>query len=100
MEYGFSILMFFFSAAILLYAGLMAWTKDYKILPFRARVSVKPKNPKRYMTQFAKVTALVAAAPLLSGLVGLWNLLAALIVLIVGFVAFIWIGTKIMKDVE
>ena len=52
------------------------------------------------MTQFAKVTALVAAAPLLSGLVGLWNLLAALIVLIVGFVAFIWIGTKIMKDVE
>lgn len=100
MEYGFSILMFIFSAAILLYAGLMAWTKDYKILPFRARVSVKPKNPKRYMTQFAKVTALVAAAPLLSGLVGLWNLLAALIVLIVGFVAFIWIGTKIMKDVE
>lgn len=100
MEYGFSILMFFFSAAILLYAGLMAWTKDYKILPFRARVSVKPKNPKRYMTQFAKVTALVAAAPLLSGLVGLWNLLAALIVLIVGFVAFIWIGTKIMKNVE
>ena len=100
MEYGFFILMFIFSAAILLYAGLMAWTKDYKILPFRARVSVKPKNPKRYMTQFAKVTALVAAAPLLSGLVGLWNLLAALIVLIVGFVAFIWIGTKIMKDVE
>lgn len=100
MEYGFSILMFIFSAAILLYAGLMAWTKDYKILPFRARVSVKPKNPKRYMTQFAKVTALVAAAPLLSGLVGLWNLLAALIVLIVGFVAFIWIGTKIMKNVE
>ena len=92
--------MFIFSAAILLYAGLMAWTKDYKILPFRARVSVKPKNPKRYMTQFAKVTALVAAAPLLSGLVGLWNLLAALIVLIVGFVAFIWIGTKIMKNVE
>ena len=100
MEYGLSILMFIFSAAILLYAGLMAWTKDYKILPFRARVSVKPKNPKRYMTQFAKVTALVAAAPLLSGLVGLWNLLAALIVLIVGFVAFIWIGTKIMKNVE
>lgn len=100
MEYGFFILMFIFSAAILLYAGLMAWTKDYKILPFRARVSVKPKNPKRYMTQFAKVTALVAAAPLLSGLVGLWNLLAALIVLIVGFVAFIWIGTKIMKNVE
>lgn len=100
MEYGFSILMFIFSAAIMLYAGLMVWTKDYKILPFRARASVKPKNPKWYMTQFAKVTALVSAAPLLSGLVGLWNLLVALIVLIVGFIVFIWIGTKIMKNVE
>ena len=54
MEYGYSVLMGFFSLALLLYAALMALTRDYKILPFRARVSVKPKNEKKYMLQMAK----------------------------------------------
>ena len=57
MEYGYSILMGIFAGALLLYAGLMALTKDYKMLPYRARTSVKPKNPKKYMTQLAKVIA-------------------------------------------
>ena len=48
MEYGYSILMGIFAAAILLYAGIMALTKDYKMLPIRARQSVKPKDPRRY----------------------------------------------------
>ena len=89
-----------FAAALLLYAGLMAWTKDYKLVPFRARVSVKPKNVKAYMTGLAKVVALVAAAPVLSALLGLWNMIAALIVLIAGTAVLLWIGTIIMKGVE
>ena len=44
MEYGYSILMGVFAAALLIYAGMMALFKDYKMLPYRARVSVKPKN--------------------------------------------------------
>lgn len=98
MEYGYSILMAVFSAALLLYAGLMALTKDFKMLPFRARTSVKPKNSKKYMTQLAKVVALVACSPALSAVVGLWNMIAALIVLIVTGVLFIWLGTKLMKN--
>jgi len=100
MEYGFSILMGFFSAALLLYAGLMAWTKDYKILPYRAQIPVKPKNPKRYMTQFAKVTSLVAAAPAIGGLVGLWNIFAGLVAMIICAIVFIWLGTKIMQNAD
>ncbi|MBP5208413.1 MAG: hypothetical protein J6330_08150 [Clostridia bacterium] len=100
MEYGYSILMGIFAAAILLYAGLMALTKDYNMLPLRARQSVKPKDPKRYMTQLSKVVALVAASPALSALTGLWNMIAAVIVLIGSMVLFIWIGTKIMKGIE
>ena len=100
MEYAYSILMGIFAAALLLYAGLMALTKDYKMLPYRSRQSVKPKNPKAYMTQLAKVVALVSLAPALSALIGLWNLLAALIVLLAGFVGFIWLGTKIMRNVS
>ena len=100
MEYGYSILMGFFAAAILLYAGLMALTKNYKILPVRATQSVKPKDEKRYMTQLSKVVALVALSPALSALAGLWNMTAALVALIVSAVLFIWLGTKIMKGVE
>ena len=100
MEYGYSILMGIFAGLILIYAGLMALTKDYKMLPLRARVSVQPKDEKRYMKQLAKVVALVALAPALSALTGLWNMMAALIVLIVSAVVFIWLGTKIMRGVE
>ena len=100
MEYGYSILMGIFAGLILIYAGLMALTKDYKMLPFRARVSVQPKDEKRYMKQLAKVVAMVALAPALSALTGLWNMIVALIVLIVSAVVFIWLGTKIMRGVE
>ena len=100
MEYGYSILMGIFAGLILIYAGLMALTKDYKMLPLRARVSVQPKDEKRYMKQLAKVIALVALAPALSALTGLWNMIAALIVLVVSAVVFIWLGTKIMRGVE
>ena len=89
-----------FAGLILIYAGLMALTKDYKMLPFRARVSVQPKDEKRYMKQLAKVVALVALAPALSALTGLWNMIAALIVLVVSAIVFIWLGTKIMRGVE
>ena len=100
MEYGYSILMGIFAGALLLYAGLMALTKDYKMLPYRARTSVKPKNPKKYMTQLSKVIALVACSPVLSALAGLWNMVAALIVLIGAGVLFIWFGTKIVHNEE
>lgn len=100
MEYGFSIFMAAFSLALLLYAGLMALFKDYKMIPRRARVSVNPNDGKKYMTQFAKVLALVAISPALSAFVGLWNPLAGMIVLILAVVFFIWLGTKIMKNVE
>ena len=100
MEYGYSILMGIFAGAVLLYAGMMALFKDYKMLPLRVRVSVKPKNEKRYMVQLAKVVALVALAPALSALAGLWNMWLALAVLILSAVLFIWLGTKLMRDAE
>ena len=89
MEYGYSILMGAFSAALLVYAGLMVLTKDYRILPLRARASVKPKDEKKYMTRLAGVIALVALSPALSALVGLWNLTAAFIVLLAAAILLI-----------
>ena len=98
MEHGYSILMAIFAAAILIYAGLMALTKDYNMLPLRATQSVKPKDPKKYMSQLAKIVALVSLSPALSALAALWNMFAGGAVLIGSMVLFIWIGTKIMKQ--
>ena len=96
MEQGFSILMFIFAGALLLYAGLMALIKDYKMLPYRARQSVKPKNPKKYMVQLAKIVALVAAMIAAGAAVALWNGAVGAVVMVVGVVAALWCGTKII----
>lgn len=72
---------------LLLYAGLMALIKDYKMLPYRARQSVKPKNPKKYMVQLAKIVALVAAMIEAGAAVALWNGAVGAVVMVVGVVA-------------
>lgn len=100
MEHAYSILMAIFAAAILVYAALMAITKDYNMLPYRATNSVKPKDPKRYMTQLAKAVALAALSPALSALTGLWSVGAALAVFVLTLALFLWLATKIMKGVE
>ena len=100
MEYGYSVLMGIFAAALLLYAGLMALTKDYNMLPYRSRASVKPKDKKKYALQLAKVIALVALSPALSSLVGLWNISVAVTVLFAAGILFIWLGTKLMRNVK
>ena len=100
MEQGFSILMFIFAGALLLYAGLMALIKDYKMLPYRARQSVKPKNTKKYMVQLAKIVALVAAMIAAGAAVALWNGAVGAVVIVVGVVAALWCGTKIIKKAE
>ena len=100
MDNGFSILMFLFAAALLLYAAILAITKNYSLLPYRARVSVQPKNPGAYTAQLAKVIALVAAAIALGAAVALWNGAVGAVVLLAGVIAAIWAGTKIVKDEE
>lgn len=100
METAFSILMFTFSGALLLYAGLLALTKDYKLLPYRARIAVRPKDPKKYAAGVAKCVALTAPGPALSGLVGLWSRAAAIPVLIVVTGGCVWRGMKFMKGIE
>ena len=98
MDNGFSILMLIFAAALLLYAAILAITKDYKMLPYRARVSVEPKNPKKYAVQLAKVIALTALAIAAGAAVSLWNMAAGAVLMSAGVIAALWAGTKIVKD--
>ncbi len=92
--------MFIFAAIILFYALLMAATKDYKILPFKARVSVEPEDPKEYTFQFSKVMALVGAAIAVGAAVALWKIGVGAVVMVACVVLAIWAGTKIMKKVS
>ena len=97
MEHGFSVLMFIFAGLLLLYAAVMAVTKDYRMLPYRARNSVKPKHPEKYMVQLAKIVALAAVAIGLGAAVALWNAGVGAVVMVVGVIAALWLGTKIIK---
>ena len=98
MEYGFSILVFCFSGALLLYAGLLAVTKDVTLIPRHRKAKIK--NRRAYALQFAKIMALVAAAPLLGGLAGLAHLALGVAVLIGSLVLFLWIATKWIKKAQ
>ena len=98
MDHSFSILFLIFAAAILLYAALMAITKDYRILPYRSLVSVKPKNPKKYMVQLSKVVALVGVAIGAGAAVSFWSAGIGVVIMVAGTIGAIWYGTKIVKN--
>ena len=99
MEYGFSILLFCFAGMLLLYAGLLALGKDPKMIP--RHYAAQMKDPKAYTRQIAKVIALVATAPLHSGIVGLFlGPGVAAVVLVVGIILCIWLGTRLMDKVQ
>ena len=100
MDQGFPIFMLIFAAALLLYAALLAVTRDELLLPMKVSVSIKSMNKKEkkeYALRLAKMVALVAAAPAVGGLIGLWNQLAGAIVMGIGFVVTLWLCTKIAK---
>ena len=91
----FSILMLCFSGALLLYAGLLALTKDYNLIPrcYASRV----KDKKTYAVNLAKVIALTAVPPAHCAIAALFNGVLAVSVLVVEMVMALWIGSVIMK---
>lgn len=92
----FSILMFCFSGALLLYAALLALTKDYGLIP--RGYAVKPKDSRAYAAAFARMIALVALAPLGGGIYALIDPALGAVMLGLGFVVCIWAGTGMFRD--
>ena len=99
MEYGYTILMEAFGAALLIVAAITAIEKSKKIIPFRYRDKAVMKDEKLYMTGVAKMLALVAFAPIISGALALLVPTGiAFAVLVVLFAALIYIGVRITRD--
>ncbi len=96
MEYGFSILMFCFAAALLLYALLLHTEKRRPDLLIPRRVYTSKKNwAVPYARKLAKIVALCALSPLLTGLTGLFaSPLIAGIVFVLTLILFIWLGIR------
>ncbi len=91
----FSILMLCFSGALLLYAGLLALTKEYKLIPRGCATKVKDKRA--YTVNMAKAVALTAIPPAHCAIAAMFNGVLAVTVLLVEMVMALWIGTQIMK---
>ena len=66
MRFAFSIIMFVFSGALLLYAGLVSVDPSAMVRSY----SVKTRDKKAYAKYLGKVIAVIALAPLLCGIYG------------------------------
>lgn len=97
MEYGLSILMFCFAGGLLLYAGLLAAEKRRPDLLIPRRVYTSKKNwAIPYARKLAKIVALCALSPLLTGIAALFaSPLIAGIVFVLTLILFIWLGIRV-----
>ena len=91
----FSILMFCFAGALLLYAGLLALTRDYDLIP--RGYATRPKDKTAYALAFAKAIAVTALAPLGSGIYGLFSTALGLVMLLINLPLCIWISTHFFR---
>lgn len=95
---GFSVLMFCLGGFLLIYAGILAATKNAALIPHHE--TAKMKDRQRYAEQFAKVTAITSLAPLASALTARITDRAVLstAVLIAVFVIACIIAVRLMKN--
>lgn len=91
----FSILMLCFSGALLLYAGLLALTRDPALIPRCDAAKVKDKRA--YAVKVAKLVALAAVPPAHCAIAAVFNGALAVSVLVVETAMAIWIGAEVMK---
>lgn len=93
MRYGFSILMFCLSGLLLLYAAYAGTSGDPKSVP--KRHAAEMNDPQAYAKKFAALLALTAIAPLIAGIVGLFQIFpAGVLALILTLPLFLALGVK------
>ena len=95
---GYAVLMLIFAGCLFLYAGILAKTKDIKLIP--RSYAAETKNKEQHAENVAKATGLAALAPLASALVARITdaALQSLGVLLVGLVCMLWLGARLAKQ--
>ena len=94
---GYAVLMLCFAGLLFLYAGLLAKTKDMRLIPYH--YAAKPGNKEQYAERVAGIVAHTALAPLASALVARITdaALPSLIVLIGGAAVMMWLGIRVTQ---
>ncbi len=94
---GYAVLMLVFAGVLFLYAGILAKTKDVKLIPRTDAASIK--NKAQYAENVAKVTALSALAPLASALIARITdaALPSVAVLVLGLAFMLWLGIRLIN---
>ena len=100
MEHVFSIMMFIVAGAFLLYAGVLALTRDVQMIPKSEKAKIEDK--KGYALRFAGVMASLTIGLLAGGIVGWFApvLPYAVIALVVGLALGIFLSVLLMKDAK
>ncbi len=99
MEHAFSILMFIFGGALLLYSLILYVTGDVRLI--RRYWAAKIDDEKEYARQFAKIMVLIAIAPIIGGIAGFFfKPLITGIITLAAFIAFLWVTVQIWKQGE
>ncbi len=93
MNYVYSIIMGCLALGILIYAAIIAITGSTELIPrhYAARV----RNKQIYARRFALLLVIVSAAPIISGVVGLFSILAGVIILLLGVAVCLYIGARV-----
>ena len=103
MEYAYTFMTIAFGGMMLLYAGLLALFKDYKMIP--RHWAARPKNPKLYAVCFAKLIAVIGLGFVISGLIWLlapttlWVQILAVAVLVLSIVVDVKVGKKLFDPI-
>ena len=97
MEYAMYFVCFAFGGALLLYAVLLALTRNIRLVP--RTYSAKIPNPEAYCKKLASFVAMVALALLAAGSLGLaFTPTVGLLSLIPLLVLAFWLGLQGMKE--
>lgn len=93
MNYVYPIIMGCLALGILIYAAVIAIVGSTDLIPrhYAARV----RNKKIYARRFALLLVIVAAAPIISGVVGLFSVLAGVIILIIALAVCLYVGARV-----
>lgn len=99
MDLGYPILMFCFSAALLLYGIVLMTSKKISLIPVADRKRIR--NPRAFAAQYGKAAVILSLSPTISGILWMSGAVRRSVVLLVlSFLLCLWEGTELVGKVE
>ena len=96
MDYGYAVLMFCISGALLLYSAILVKTKNISLIVQADKDRIQDKEA--YAARYGKAVAILSLAPVVSGIFWLTGAVRRSVAfLVLGFILCVWEATEIMR---